>query len=449
MSCLSLQRSALAILLACGLSSCSVSSILAEDWPQWRGVNRDGVWNETGLVEKFDGPQIKIRWTAKIASGYSGPTVAQGRVYVTDRLMEPAQQERVHCFDEQTGAPVWMHAYDCIYSGVGYEAGPRASVTINEGRAYSLGSMGHLFCFDAATGKVLWQHDCDQEYAIEMPIWGIAASPIIDGDLVIVQIGGAGACLAAFDKRTGAERWKALDDRASYSSPIFIEQGGQKVLVCWTGDNVVGLDGQTGKTFWQHPFKPTRMVINIATPAVDRDRMFVTAFYDGSLMLKLDQRQPAVEQIWRRLGPDEMKTDSLHAIISTPILDGDYVYGVDSYGELRCLDAKTGDRIWENLTAGPKVRWGTIHMVRNADKAWMFNERGELIISRLSPTPRVVDGQPTDGFEEISRAKLIEPTLEQLNRRGVGVCWAHPAFANRHVFARSDEQLVSASLAAE
>jgi outer membrane protein assembly factor BamB len=272
-----------------------------------------------------------------------------------------------------------------------------------------------------------------------MPIWGISASPIIDGDLVIVQIGGTGACLVAFDKRTGKEVWKALDDRASYSSPIFIEQAGQTVLVCWTGDNVVGLDAQTGRAFWQHPFKPTRMVINIATPVFDRDRLFVTSFYDGSLLLEIDPRQLAVKELWRRLGPDELKTDSLHSIISTPILDGDHIYGVDSHGELRCLEATTGDRVWEDLTATPKVRWGTIHMVRNADKVWMFNERGELIISRLSPS----------GFEEISRAKLIEPTLPQLNRRGQGVCWAHPAYANRHVVARSDEQLVSASLAAD
>lgn len=447
-----MHRQTLLCVLALGVNlflSSAIQIASAEDWPQWRGANRDGVWKETGLIEKFSAEQIPIRWSAKISSGYSGPTVAQGRVYVTDRLVEPAQQERVHCFDEQTGKPLWSHTYDCVYSGVGYEAGPRASVTIDDGRAYSLGTMGHLFCFDAASGQILWQHDCDKEYAIEMPIWGIAASPIIDGDLVIVQIGGQGACLVAFDRKTGKERWKALDDRASYSSPIFIEQAGRKVLVCWTGDNVVGLDPQSGTVHWKYPFKPTRMVINIATPVVSHDRMFVTSFYDGAAMLDVDPAKLAVKEIWRKLGPDEIHTEALHSIISTPVFQGDYVYGVDSYGELRCLDAKTGDRIWENLTATPKVRWGTIHFVQNGDKVWMFNERGELIIGRLSPEKRIVDGKPTDGFEEISRAKLLEPTLEQLNRRGVGVCWAHPAFANRHVFARSDDQLVSASLAAE
>jgi outer membrane protein assembly factor BamB len=153
-------------------------------------------------------------------------------------------------------------------------------------------------------------------------------------------------------------------------------------------------------------------------------------------MLKLASDKLQVEQVWRRLGPNEQHTDSLHSIISTPYLHGDYVFGVDSYGELRCLDAQTGDRVWENLTATPKARWSTIHMVQNGDRTWMFNERGELIIAKLS----------SEGFEEISRAKLIEPTKAQLPQRG-GVCWAHPAFAYKQVFARNDEELVCASLA--
>ena len=121
-------------------------------------------------------------------------------------------------------------------------------------------------------------------------------------------------------------------------------------------------------------------------------------------MLKLRQDELAVDEVWRAPRQGRTHTDALHAMITTPFIDGDYVYGVDSYGELRCLDAATGDRIWEDLTAVPKARWCTIHMVRNGGRIWMFNERGELIIGTLSP----------QGFHEISRAKLIEPTNEQL-----------------------------------
>ncbi|HTU24786.1 MAG TPA: PQQ-binding-like beta-propeller repeat protein, partial [Pirellulales bacterium] len=239
----------------------------ADEWPQWRGPNRDGVWKETGLVDRFAGQQLAIKWRVPVAGGYSGPTVADGRVYVTDRLAEPNQTERVHCFDWRDGKPLWVHAYECPYVGVGYPDGPRASVTVEDGRAYALGTMGNLFCLDAAKGTVLWQKEPDKDYEIEMPIWGIASAPLVEKDLLIVQIGARGACLMAFDKRTGERRWSALDDRASYSAPIIIEQGGKRVLVCWTGDNVVGLDPQSGEVYWKSPFEPTRMVISIATPA--------------------------------------------------------------------------------------------------------------------------------------------------------------------------------------
>ena len=426
--------------LAWGLLSCALIEVAqADEWPQWRGPRRDGVWREEGVVRKFDTTQLPLKWRVPISSGYSGPTVADGRVYVTDRRVDPRQAERVHCFDWETGNALWSHEYDCEYRDVGYQAGPRASVAVDQGRAYSLGTMGHLFCFDAASGEVLWKHDCQTEYEIEMPTWGIASSPLVYDDLLIAQIGGANnACLVAFDKATGQERWRALSDRASYSAPIVIQQAGRDVLVCWTGDHVAGLDPTSGELFWQHPFTPTRMVISIATPVLERGRLFVSSFYDGSLMLNVDENRLAVSEVWRKLGPDEQHTESLHAMIGTPYLEGDYVYGVDSYGELRCLAAQSGERIWEDQTATPRNRWSTIHMVRRGEDIWMFNERGELLIARLSP----------EGFEELSRAKLIDPTVDQLSRRD-GVCWSHPAYAYRHVFARNDKELVCADLAAD
>jgi outer membrane protein assembly factor BamB len=417
------------LILAASLAS-------ADDWPQWRGPSRDGVWHESGIVETFDGPTLKIDWKADIGSGYSGPTVADGRVYVTDRVTEPKQIERVHCFDSRTGKKIWSYTYDCPYRGVGYEAGPRASVHLDEGRAYSLGTMGDLFCFDAPKGTVLWKKDLKSDYKIEMPTWGLAAAPLIEGNLLIVQVGGQEACLVAFDKKTGDEKWKSLDDPASYSAPIIVDQAGHRVLVCYTGHNVAGLDPQTGKVYWKIPFRPKQMVIGCATPVYHNGMIFVTNFFDGCMLIKLLPDKLEAVKVWERSGPSEKKTDGLQSIISTPYLEGQFIYGVDSYGELRCLDLKTGDRVWESLAAVPKARWATIHFVKNADHVWMFNERGELIISKLSPK----------GFTEISRAKLIAPTEGQLPQRD-GVCWSHPAFANRHIFARNDRELVCASLA--
>ncbi len=413
---------------------------IADDWPQWRGPNRDGVWRERGVIEKFQSPQIDVKWRAPISNGYSGPTVAEGRVFLTDRIEEPSEKERVHCFDEATGKKIWTHEYDCQYRQVGYPDGPRASVTVVGGLAYALGAMGHFRCLDAATGKLLWKKDPGTDYDIELPIWGIASAPLVDNDLVIAQLGARpDACIVAWDKKTGVERWRALADGASYSAPIIIEQAGRRVLVCWTADHLVGLNPETGETYWTYPTPPIEMVINVASPVVAGDRIFLTAFYDGSYMLRLRRDEPGVELIWRRHGRNERRTDALHSTIGTPVIMRDYIYGVDSYGELRCLEADTGDRVWEDLTVVPKDRWATIHMVQNGSRIWIFNESGELIIAELSPNT----------FQEISRAKLIDPTRGQLSRGETGVCWSHPAFANKHVFARNDRELVCANLAAE
>ena len=406
------------------------------DWPDWRGANRDGKWHETGIIEKFDTDQIIAKWSVPVASGYSGPTVSEYKVYLTDRTTKPAQ-ERVHCFNAKTGESIWSYAYDCKYVGVGYPAGPRASVVIDGNRAYSLGTMGHLFCFQKETGEIIWQKDLNKEYEIRMPIWGIAGAPLIVDDKLILNIGGINnAGVIALNKHSGKETWRNLEDDASYSSPILIKQAGQAVVVIWTGQNVLGMNPETGSVYWAEEFSQHKMVINIATPVIENNYVFVSSFYDGSMLLKLDEEQLSASRVWRRQGKNERNTDALHACISTPVIQGDYIYGVDSYGELRCLDLKTGDRIWEDLTAVNKARWGNIHFTQNGDLFYMFNEHGELAIARLSER----------GYDEISRAKLIEPTREQLNRSGIGVTWAHPAFANKHVFVRSDTELLCADL---
>ncbi len=237
-------------LVIAGFLLVATGSTYADDWPQWRGTLRDGIWRETGIIRKFDSPEIKVKWRAPISSGYSGPTVASGRVYVMDRLVEPKEQERVHCLDAESGKPIWSHAYDCVYKGVSYPNGPRASVTVNDGKAYSLGSMANLYCFDAAKGDVLWSKDLFTQYKVRMPDWGIAAAPLIEGDNVIVVISGEGdSCVVAFDRMTGAEKWKALPDKACYSSPMMIDQAGKRVMVLWTADRIVGLDPSSGKLY--------------------------------------------------------------------------------------------------------------------------------------------------------------------------------------------------------
>ena len=160
------------------------------------------------LIQSFHDDQLPIRWRTPVSAGYSGPTVADGRVYVTDRVVKPEQIERVLCFDAKSGKSIWSYSYPCTYRGVQYTAGPRAAVTVDSDRAYSLGTMGHLLCFDAKAGELLWQRDLNSQYEIRMPIWGIAGSPLVYEDLVIVQIGGSDVqderieCIESFENET-------------------------------------------------------------------------------------------------------------------------------------------------------------------------------------------------------------------------------------------------------
>lgn len=414
----------------------------ADDFPQWRGMNRDGVLNEDNLLEELPKGELPKKWSVPIGSGYSGPTVAKGKVYVTDRGIGESdnQVERILCFDAETGKQVWEHNYKVDYNdddyNIGYKAGPRAAVTIHDGKAISVGAMGDLKCLDATTGEVLWEHDLAREYKVKMPIWGITAAPLIHDNLVIqIAAGSAGACVVAFDLDTGKEKWRAIDELAGYSAPIMVRQGQQDVAVCWTGESVTGLNPETGQTLWRLPMESRNMPIGVATPVTSGKYLFVSSFYDGSMLIEMNLEKPEVKQVWRRIGTNERNTDALHCMISTPLIKEEYIYGVDSYGELRCLDLATGDRVWENTTAVPRARWATIHTMQDGEREIMLNDQGELIFANLNPK----------GYEEYSRTKLLDTTLRQLPRRN-GVTWAHPAIANGVIFARSDKELVAAPL---
>ena len=177
--------------------------------------------------------------------------------------------------------------------------------------------------------------------------------------------------------------------------------------------------------------------MTIATPRKLGDLLFFTAFYSGSLMLRLDPAKPAAATVWRTLKVNEKDTTHLNAVMCTPFLEDGYIYGVCSYGQLRCLKTDTGERVWETFqatTAGEPVRWANAFIVKNGDRFFLFNEKGDLIIAKLSPR----------GYEEISRAHLLEPTG---NAAGRPVFWSHPAFANRHVYARNDKEIICADLA--
>lgn len=416
----------------------------ASDWPEFRGPGRAGNWEAEGLLETFEGlpdPLPRV-WSAAVGAGYSGPTVADGGVYLMDRGIPggPQEVERVVCVDRATGQPKWVHSYPCVYTGIDYAFGPRTSVTVQDGKAFALGMMGHLHALDAGSGRVLWSLNLASDYRIDMPIWGLSASPLVEGGVLVVQVSAPldGACFVGFDAGTGEERWRALPDKGSYVSPVVIEQAGRRVLVAWSGQRIAGLEPAGGKILWEIATPPNKMPINVPGPAFSRDgtRMFLSVFYDGSRLIELGKDEATARELWHRQGINERTTDALHCMISPPYFDGDHIYGIDSYGQLRCLEASTGDRIWENLEAIPQGRWGTGFMVPQGDRTWIVTERGDLVIARLTP----------QGYTEIDRTRLIEPTTPLRQRPEGTVLWSYPAFAGTRVYVRNDRELVCVEL---
>jgi outer membrane protein assembly factor BamB len=425
-----LSRIGLATLLA--LSSPVTAEVQAADWPQWRGPNRDGVWNETGILKTFPADGLKIRWRTPVGPGWSSPVVVRGRVYLTDmRLDKPRAWERIQCFKESTGKLLWSRESELVsYPDWAFipehGGGPAATPIVEDGKIYSLGRNGQVDCWNARNGKVIWEIQLGAKYELrELQCRG---SPLIEGNLLILFAGGKpGACVVALDKRTGKEVWKALDDSVSSSSPLIVVAGGKRQLIVWTDNAVTSLNPATGETYWREAMV-TSGNDSIPTPVVQKNRLLISG-----LMFELDANRPAAKVLWpETLAPSKR----LLSHTSTAMLQGDYVYSAKSSGELVCLEAGTGKQVW-GTTNVTELKFGaSIHLTPNGDATFLFTDEGNLILARLAP----------DGYHQISRVHLLKPTSDLMNRK---LAWVPPVYVNRCVFARNDEELICASLAAK
>ena len=411
-------------------------SIPAEDWPQFRGPNRDSVWNETGILQTFPAEGLKVCWRAPVGAGVSSPVVAGGRVYVTDsKLEKPKAWERVHCFDEKSGKPLWTFSDEVNYGEgafhqqeQGSPSGPCPTPIVEGRRVFTLGATGHLLCLEARKGRAVWKRILSEDYAlIESP--NLTPCPLIEGGLLIVVIGGKpGACVVAFDKRTGKEFWRGLDDPPrAFSSPIVISAGGKRQLIVWTPKAVTSLNPATGRTWWREALV-TREDYAVATPVFHGDLLLVSG-----LMFQLDRNQPSASVLW-----PETKALSLRVLSHTcmPLILGEHVFAGKMGGRLVCLEARTGKQVWETDQVTGLANGATIHLTPNGDSVLIFTDQGNLIRVRLD----------VKGYHELSRVHLIEPDYQFGDRK---IVWAPLAFANRHVFARNNQVLICASLVAK
>ena len=400
----------------------------AEDWTQWRGSNRDGIWNETGIIESFPATGLKIAWRAPVGAGWSSPVIAQGRVYVTDsQVARPMAKERVLCFSEADGTRLWTHEYSVEYPDWAFDqpSGPRATPNVHQGKLFTLGATGHLLCLDAATGKVVWKKDLARDYQVK-EFTGITGSPLIENQLLILNISGKpSACVVGLDKNSGKEVWRAMNDSFTYSSPITLTAGGKRQLIVWTQEAVTSLDPGTGQIWWREVSRVSGDTA-VSTPVFGDHRLLV-----GGLMFKLDANKPAASVLWPNT---RAATKRILSNTSTALLQGKQVFSAITTGELVCLESDTGQERWSTNTVTSPGNGSSIHLTLCGDAVFLFTDRGDLIRAQLTP----------QGYREISRAHLLEPTSPFGTRK---CAWTPPAYANRHVFARSDVELVCASLA--
>ena len=430
-------------LLPFALLVLSTATLAAEDWSQWLGPRGDSTWNDTGLITKFPAAGPKVLWRAPVANGYSGPAVSGGKVFVMDYQIATGEvdanpggrtaltgKERVVCLDEKSGKQLWAHAYDCAIH-LSFPNGPRCSPVVAEGMVFALGAEGHLSALNVSDGKLVWEKELKQEYKCESPMWGYAATPLVHGGLLYTLAGGSGSAVVALDAKSGKERWRALDTKdIGYAPPVMTRRGGKDELVVWHSASLNGLDPKSGKVGWSQPFDPS-YGMSIMAPRVTGEGIFIGAIMKKSMMVKPGDGKPEV--VW-----EGVPQNSLAPKNGTPVMMGEYFYGCDMDGELRCVKTATGERMWSTLEImnNKKVGSGTFFMVRTPQQWVIFNDSGELILADLNP----------QGYKEAGRAKILGADTPSMGRT---VVWSHPAFANKCVFARNDKELVAISLAAD
>ena len=414
----------------------------AEDWPHWMGLGRDNVWTESGILERFPAGGPTVLWRAPIAGGYSGPAVANGRVYITDYVTSDNVKvanferkdfsgiERALCLDETSGKILWKHEYPVKYS-ISYPAGPRCTPAVDGDHVYTLGAEGDLFCFASQTGEVQWSKNLPAAYDTKTALWGYAAHPLVDGNRLITLAGGDGRHTVALDKETSEEIWRSgTASEQGYSPPTMINYAGVRQLILLSPDHVRSVNPETGEEYWSVPYAASNGSI-IMSPVLCGEHLYVGGFSDRSLLLRLTSDKPGATEVWR-----DKRKQAIAPVNVQPFFKDGVLYGFDQSGDLAAVSIPSGDRLWATPQplAERRLGSGTAFIVQQADRFWMFTEHGELVIAEMDK----------GGFRELDRAKVIEPSNVAFGR---DVVWSMPAFANKHVYIRNDNEIICVDLA--
>jgi outer membrane protein assembly factor BamB len=398
-------------------------SAKASDWPQFLGPTRNAVYPATDLSKSWpkEGPG-KV-WETRVGQGFSGPVVATKRLILFHRL---ADRETIECLDATSGKAIWSTDYPTTYrDDFGFDEGPRATPAISDGRVYTYGAEGVLGCTALESGTNLWRVNTKSGFKAAKGFFGIACSPLVEGNAVLLIIGGEkGSGVVAFDKSNGKVLWKSSDDQASYSSPIIANLHDHRCALCLTRSELLGLDPATGARLFQYAFEPPiHASVSAATPVVIGNRIFISACYDtGSALLDVLASAGAklsVKSLWSM-------DDKLSNHYATSIHRDGFLYGLHGRTDpgfspppsLRCLEVETGKVSWEQP-------FEACTMILAGANLLILTERGELIRAPASP----------GAFKPEARAQVLPSGAR-----------AHPALANGFFYARSKDKLVCLDL---
>ncbi len=386
-------------------------------WPQWRGPNRDGRAPAGPFRANWDKKPLRELFSVPCKGGYATCTVVGGRLYTLD-YDAASKSERLICLDSNDGTPLWESSATVDYGRIGYPAGPRSTPAVHGGRVYTVGATGQFACTDANPAKGQpavehWRIDLAKEFNASMPQWGVACSPLIEGDLVIVQPGGKSGSVAAFDRISGEKKWSAGKNPSGYSSPVAATLAGERVILAMTGNALLGLRASDGKELFSYPWV-TQFEGNIATPVAVDDYVFISSGYGkGCALLHVEKDGDT----FRVTPPVYFRPGKLmRNHHSTCVFKDGYLYGFDD-GTLRCIDMRQGTEVWD----ARGLNKGSVILV---DKYLVgVTETGTLFLAEANP----------------EQFKLIEKKEGVLKGSD---CWAAPVVADGKLYLRDNTRIV-------
>ena len=395
-------------------------------WPQWGGPNRNFMSDARGLASKWPASGPKKLWSRALGEGHSSIAADGGRLYTMYRplgmlaVVRRSQEEVVAALDAATGATIWEHRYPSSTSGIDFSqgAGPHATPLITADRVFAAGSRKELFALDRANGQMVWSHDLIKEFGAPGPDRGYSCSPLLYNGTIVVSVGGPGQTLAAFNEKTGALVWKAGDFKTSPSSPIVIDLDGQKQLLYFGGDEIVGVDPSNGRTLWTYPHK-TNWGLNISTPiwsAADHLLFVSSAYGTGSRAIELHQAGG------RTTPTEKWFSGRMRIHIGTAVRVGNYVYGSSGdFGPafITAIDVGSGKIAWQDRS------FSRAQLLYADGKLVILDEDGNLGLATVTP----------EGLQVLAKA----PVLDNL-------AWTPPTLVGTRLFARDRKNIAAFEL---